>query len=73
MPAFLYLNSSLAKPLLVPLLEQQNSSQASFPFAAKDLGAQDRVLWEKHGAIEHFLKGHHIRRCLGPLRMQMKE
>ncbi|EPS95243.1 hypothetical protein FOMPIDRAFT_1054403 [Fomitopsis schrenkii] len=37
LPMFLYYNATLLKPLLVPLLEQQNSA-AQFPYAAKDLG-----------------------------------
>ena len=35
-PALLYFNSSVVKPLLLPLLEQQ--SDASHPFAASDIG-----------------------------------
>ncbi|KAH9920686.1 uncharacterized protein B0H18DRAFT_1213278 [Fomitopsis serialis] len=39
LPMFLYLNASLVKPLLVPLLEQQNTSLGAFPYAAKDIGS----------------------------------
>ncbi|KZT68277.1 hypothetical protein DAEQUDRAFT_337507 [Daedalea quercina L-15889] len=39
LPMFLYFNASLVKPLLVPLLEQQNSSLGSFPSAASDIGS----------------------------------
>ncbi|KAH9830721.1 uncharacterized protein C8Q71DRAFT_319596 [Rhodofomes roseus] len=39
LPMFLYFNNgSLVKPLLVPLLEQQNVSISRYPSAAKDLG-----------------------------------
>lgn len=37
LPMFLYYNATLLKPLLVPLLEQQNNA-AQYPYAAKDLG-----------------------------------
>ncbi|KAH9914023.1 uncharacterized protein B0H18DRAFT_1125885 [Fomitopsis serialis] len=39
LPMFLYYNASLVKPLLVPLLEQQNTSLGAFPYASKDLGS----------------------------------
>ncbi|KAH9924399.1 uncharacterized protein B0H18DRAFT_1119936 [Fomitopsis serialis] len=39
LPMFLYFNASLVKPLLVPLLEQQNTSLGAFPYAAKDIGS----------------------------------
>lgn len=38
LPLFLYFNSSMVKPLLVPLLEQQNSSSYSASYAASDIG-----------------------------------
>lgn len=37
LPMFLYYNVTLLKPLLVPLLEQQNNT-ARYPYASKDLG-----------------------------------
>ncbi|OCH88863.1 DUF1793-domain-containing protein [Obba rivulosa] len=37
-PIFLYLNSSFGRPLLAPLLEYEDSSQFSLPYAAADLG-----------------------------------
>ncbi|EPS95242.1 hypothetical protein FOMPIDRAFT_1054402 [Fomitopsis schrenkii] len=37
LPMFLYYNATLLKPLLLPLLEQQNDA-VQFPFASKDLG-----------------------------------
>ncbi|KAH9914021.1 uncharacterized protein B0H18DRAFT_887542 [Fomitopsis serialis] len=39
LPLFLYYNASLVKPLLVPLLEQQNTSLGEYPYASKDLGS----------------------------------
>ncbi|KAJ7171489.1 hypothetical protein C8R46DRAFT_1263038 [Mycena filopes] len=38
LPALMYFNASLIGPLLEPLLEYQNSSAYSNPFAASDLG-----------------------------------
>ncbi|KAI0727370.1 hypothetical protein C8Q72DRAFT_463133 [Fomitopsis betulina] len=38
LPTFLYFNSSMVKPLLLPLLEQQNSSSYSASYAASDIG-----------------------------------
>ncbi|KZT68278.1 hypothetical protein DAEQUDRAFT_812241 [Daedalea quercina L-15889] len=38
LPMFLHYNASFLKPLLEPLLEQQNSSTNSSPYAAKDIG-----------------------------------
>ena len=37
LPMFLYYNATLLKPLLIPLLEQQNNT-AQYPYASKDLG-----------------------------------
>ncbi|KAH9913166.1 uncharacterized protein B0H18DRAFT_941756 [Fomitopsis serialis] len=39
LPLFLYYNASLVKPILVPLLEQQNTSLGEYPYASKDLGS----------------------------------
>ncbi|KAH9924482.1 uncharacterized protein B0H18DRAFT_1211906 [Fomitopsis serialis] len=39
LPMFLYYNATLVKLLLVPLLEQQNTSLGAFPYASKDLGS----------------------------------
>ncbi|EMD37366.1 hypothetical protein CERSUDRAFT_114039 [Gelatoporia subvermispora B] len=39
-PMFLYLNSSLGKPLLEPLLQYESSSQFSLAYAAADLGTK---------------------------------
>ena len=38
LPIFLYFNSSMVKPLLEPLLEQQASSSYTSSFAASDIG-----------------------------------
>lgn len=39
-PIFLYLNASYGKPLLAPLLDYQDSSLYTLPYAASDLGTQ---------------------------------
>ncbi|KAI0958924.1 hypothetical protein AcV7_004605 [Taiwanofungus camphoratus] len=42
-PMFLYLNASFGKPLLSPLLEYQDSSQYTLPYAARDLGPNSQA------------------------------
>ncbi|TFY64799.1 hypothetical protein EVJ58_g2384 [Rhodofomes roseus] len=44
LPMFLYFNASMVKPLLLPLLEQQNSSSYTAQYAASDIGTSYPVV-----------------------------